>query len=397
MKRILLLVGLALFLLSGCGGGGDNDDSVAPATLALTEIRIEPTSLSLASGASKGLTAIAILADGTSKDVTEDAQWTSSSEHVATVGGNDEGGVVRALQPGQTVITATVGNLQGVAQVTVTATDGTVPGVTLESLTLSPASSSIPAGTVCTLTAMGRYSDGSSADLTSKVSWEISDANAARLQEAGKLRGLKISDVIVTAIFDGKIAQASIRVTAAVLVSLSITPSDAMIYPGTARNFHALGTYSDGSVIEHTREAQWSSSAPDVASTDNLFGKEGLVTADEVGTATIFAEFQGFKAEARARVTTATPQKLVINAVQGPFLPLSEYPFKAQCYYSDGAILDVTELVEWSSSDEEVAELLVADGKWGSFIAHIAGTARIIAKLEIPGKDLEATFTLTVE
>ena len=73
------------------------------------------------------------------------------------------------------------------------------------------------------------------------------------------------------------------------LESIAVTPTDPSIVLGTKQQFSALGRYSDGSEMDLTAQAQWTSSAPNVATVSDEPGSDGLATSVIVGRATIKA------------------------------------------------------------------------------------------------------------
>jgi YVTN family beta-propeller protein len=73
------------------------------------------------------------------------------------------------------------------------------------------------------------------------------------------------------------------------LESIAVTPTDPSIVLGTKQQFSALGRYSDGSEMDLTAQAQWTSSAPNVATVSDEPGSDGLATSVTVGRATIKA------------------------------------------------------------------------------------------------------------
>jgi len=75
------------------------------------------------------------------------------------------------------------------------------------------------------------------------------------------------------------------QVTPPALVSLAVDPVLASVPAGATQQFHATGTYTDGSTADLTSSVIWSSSDPSVATVD----ANGLATGMGVGTATISA------------------------------------------------------------------------------------------------------------
>jgi uncharacterized protein YjdB len=84
----------------------------------VASLSISPTSAEVPAGASATFALNAVGTDGTIWNATDDADWTSSDEDVATV----TGGMAMALMAGDTTITATLGGMSVSAALTVTDT-----------------------------------------------------------------------------------------------------------------------------------------------------------------------------------------------------------------------------------------------------------------------------------
>src|SRR6266849_5403898 len=67
-------------------------------------------------------------------------------------------------------------------------------------------------------------------------------------------------NTVVSALFAGQVGTASLTVTNATLVSISVTPASASITLGSSQQFRAVGTFSDGSTVTITGQANWASS-----------------------------------------------------------------------------------------------------------------------------------------
>lgn len=160
---------------AGCAGG---DVAV------LESIELAPLSPMIVAGRTDQLTATGHFSDGSSADVTETADWTSSVPATATVS-NSSGtrGLVTGLAQGATTVTATIGAVSMGTGVTVTAPE-------LESIAVTPSDSSVSAGMTQQFTATGTFSDSSTQDLTTAVTWASSNTAAATISNAMGSAGL---------------------------------------------------------------------------------------------------------------------------------------------------------------------------------------------------------------
>lgn len=194
------------------GAGGVSDTAGVTVTAAVvTDVQVTPVNPSVPDGLTQQFTATALFSDGTNQDVTVSANWDSSTG-AATV---DQNGLATGVQPGQTTITATFQGNPGQTTLTVTA-------AVLQSLDVTPAAPSIPAGFTEQLVATGFFSDGSSRNITEEVQWSSADPAIASVSNTAGSRGLVSGvsaggPVSVTATAPGNISDnAQVTATAAV-------------------------------------------------------------------------------------------------------------------------------------------------------------------------------------
>jgi uncharacterized repeat protein (TIGR03803 family) len=73
------------------------------------------------------------------------------------------------------------------------------------------------------------------------------------------------------------------------LMSIAVTPAIPTSYVGTSVQFHAVGSYSDGSTSDMTATVTWNSATASVATISNASGSPGLATSLASGSTTITA------------------------------------------------------------------------------------------------------------
>lgn len=184
------------------GGGTGGNQSAPPATL--VSITVTPAAPSIVRGSTQQLTATGFYSDGSSKNITSSVQWTSASAGVASVSSS---GLVTALAPGTSTITASFGSISGSASLAVT-----TPAPTLVSISITPAAASISLGTTQQFSAVGTYSDQSAADLTNQVNWTVTNSAVASISGAGLASPSQIGFTEVTATLDGMSGAANLAV-----------------------------------------------------------------------------------------------------------------------------------------------------------------------------------------
>ena len=75
----------------------------------------------------------------------------------------------------------------------------TVTAPTLQSIVVTPATQTISANASAQFTATGNYSDGTARDISSLVTWSLSDTTVASVTSSGRVTGLTTGQITVTA------------------------------------------------------------------------------------------------------------------------------------------------------------------------------------------------------
>ncbi len=220
----------------------------------------------------------------------------------------------------------------------------------LDSLTISPSTTTLAAGTEVKLRAVGRYTDGTTADLSRSVGWS-SSSPVASVDQTGLVRGVTAGSSVVTVSFGTIFASSAVVVTDAVPVELSLDIQPPSIAKGTSSQLTVMARFSDGSRQEVTSQANLTSGAPNVASVEggaSLLGRA-------VGTTTVTASFAGLSDSAVLTVTDAVLTRLRLSS-SGLSLPKgTSASVTATGVFSDQSEQDLTLDVAWSSTDTVVA------------------------------------------
>jgi N-acetylneuraminic acid mutarotase len=193
-------------------------------------------------------------------------------------------GDVVAVSPGAAAFSNGVLNVYVLSGSTKTVRVSFVSG--LLSIAITPAAPSLAKGLTEQFTATGTFSDASTADLTGSVTWTSSTPSAATVNGAGLAQSVAAGSTTITATSGSVSGSAMLTVTAAVLESFAITPSSPSTGIGLTRQLMAVGTYSDGTTANVTSLANWTSSAPTVAT---VGGQTGLTTGVSLGSTNISA------------------------------------------------------------------------------------------------------------
>lgn len=180
-----------------------------------------------------------------------------------------------------------------------------LPRASLVSIAITPATPSIAKGTTQQFAAIGTYSDASTQNITSSVTWLSSNTSTATISNAAENKGLATGVspglTTITATMGNVSGNTSLSVTNASLVSIVVSPPDAQIAQGTTQQFTAVGVFSDASTQNVTNSVTWSSSNVATATISN----NGLATGIASGDATITAALGSVSGTASLNVTSA--------------------------------------------------------------------------------------------
>ncbi len=148
------------------------------------------------------------------------------------------------------------------------------------------------------------------------------------------------------------------------LSSVIITPTTQTMAVGQTVNFSAMGTYSDGRTIDVTHLVVWSSSDSAVVSNDGGFSSLNSTTlikftARAIGSANLSATPVGGVSSSIS--VTVTPAISVTPPSPYTGVGLTEQ-LSAIGTYSDSTKLDITNQVNWTSSNTAVATINANSG-----------------------------------
>ena len=160
----------------------------------------------------------------------------------------------------------------------------------LVSISVTPGSQpNLVKGLTESFTATGIYKRGPAKDVTADVKWTSADNSIAIIDSDGVATAISAGNDIIMASWSGRTSQ-PISLTVIALYSISITPiSLTNLTVGSVQQFMATGTYSDGSKVDITSQANWTSSDSSVA----IVSSSGLVTSIEEGNTYITASLFG--------------------------------------------------------------------------------------------------------
>src|SRR5580704_701440 len=159
--------------ISATSGSVTGSTTVNVQSAVLSSITVRPVNKKIVPFTSQQFQAIGTYTDGSTHNVTG-LSWTSSDTAVATIGGS---GRAKALTPGSTTITATLGTISGLTPLDVS-------NATIVSISVTPSGRTIAPGTRLAFAATGVFSDHTTQVITRDCTW-ASDNHAVATVGAG--------------------------------------------------------------------------------------------------------------------------------------------------------------------------------------------------------------------
>jgi len=187
-KAIIALLSVVMsFLFTGCCGPffrGSNG---------VVALSISPGNSSIQPGGTQQFTATGTFGNGGTGDVTNRTSWSSSDEGIATI---DSSGLATGVSYGAVTITGDCQCYQSKVSLAVS-----TQTVSLTSITVTPANSTINVGKTQQFTATGNYSNNTTQNLTNSVTWNSSDTTTATISSTGLATGVRGGNVTITATY----------------------------------------------------------------------------------------------------------------------------------------------------------------------------------------------------
>lgn len=358
----------------------------------LESITVSPAKTSRGVGDVLTYGATAHYGGGGTENITQRMSWATSNAAIAKAP-NEEGNrsKVLTLVPG----TVTVSAVDSVSGMSASTAELRVLGA-LERITLAPAAATRIVSTTQNYTATGHFAGGEEENITQRMVYSSSnlgvafppneDGNRSKVLLVGLGQAtISATDTVTGLSTTSTGDDATITVTGP-LEKITLSPATTTRAVGQPLNVTATATYGGGATKNVTQQLVYTSSKPSVAEVPNEDGNKSRVVLVSPGTATISAvdPVSGIGSAASGGNTTLV--------VTGPLESLTITPATAtrkvgepQGYtvighYVGGATKNLTQVVEYTSSNPEVAQAPNVDGNRGQILAIGVGTATISAR-----------------
>jgi uncharacterized protein YjdB len=343
---------LGTVTISANFGGMTGSASLTVNAANVSSLTIQPANGSIAQGTRIFFTAIGTYSDGSTHDLTRVVTWSSDNTPVLTIGATT--GLGFGAAPGQANVSATLGSLTASVPFTVT-------GATIVSIAITPSGSSLPTGGRGVMNAIGTFSDATTQNLSSYVTWSSDNTGVAtvgtNLSNYGVVVGISPGTANISATFSYAGASATgsapLTITTATLSTISMTPPTAVIAPGSAVGIAAYGTFTDGTVEWINPLCTWSSSSNTIANVS----PNGLVSGQSAGVVTITAQDGSVTGTASVLVESAALSSIQVTPSSRTVPVGFSTAFSATGTFTNGDTQDLTSFVNWTSSNPSIATI----------------------------------------
>ncbi len=377
---------IASFGLEGCGGSSSPSSPADiitpdPVVRTLQSISIAPFINTLPKGSEQGFTVTGLYSDNSNEDISQQVTWSVDNSTNASV---DNSGKLQALKAGTVTITAQAeDNLSVSKQLTIT-------DVTLDSIEIIPAIIEISAGIQKKITAIGYYSDGSYQDITEQVSWQSSNTSVSTFSGA-TLTALTAGQAKISGSIGNVTATADLQVTSALLERIEINPFNNVMVRGSSQKLLVNGFFSDYSSQDITDQVSWQIADNSIISIDD---ETAVLSAVIAGSSNLTANYEGYSDVVSVQVTSnISLVGIEIQPTNPVVIAGQRQAFKATAIYSDHTNRDITQFVNWTTSDASLVEIDNRINFNGEAYTHSVGSPTITASY----KQQTASTRMTIQ
>ncbi len=336
--------------------------NVVPSVI-ITEIIVEPLSMSLFYGNCVQLSATAIWSDGSTSDITQECTWSNSRPDAADL--SSSAMLINIYRGNEDyvdlIISAEFNGIRNTALIKCYRDGYTYYDYELN---LDPESATVTIGSSLQITAMlttttfvnGVNIGSTYTDVTSSAQWSSLHPDKASVS-AGEVTTLVTGHATIKAVYGTTTGYATLMIIPQndpAITYLTLSPTSATITANGNQSFTATATYSDGTTSDVTSLCSWSSSDTDAATVSN--GKAtGCNTSSSAKTTTITATLSGMSTTANLLVEGATKSPMAFSIYASP--SIIEWNgtslLSASVIWSDGSVTTETDVSYIITSGEE--------------------------------------------
>jgi len=368
-----IILSVMILLLAACGKGTDSDQTTITS---LKDLEITSTDTKIAVDGSVKLELKGKNGADEIQTVEEGIEWLSSHPDVANI---DEDGNVTGIKEG--VVTLIAIKDGEVKHITLGIGDGEIP-VSTSTLALNSTSITLETDQTSQLNATLTNNEGNAENVTADVKWLMVNATVASIDASGLITAKAVGNSLIIAIKNGLVKQAKVTVNAATTDPASENAAPVITILGqTSINITVGETYVDeGATATDEEEGDLSDSIAVNSTVDTTRVGNYTVTYDVTDSLNTAATqvvrqviVENIEQDPNAILISIQIEKPKYKVLSYEKIQLISYAF-----YNDNSKIEVTNQVEWSSSNEENATVDVN----GIVQVLKAGKVSIYAKYE---------------
>lgn len=332
---------------------GKSEVITTTVTKKIKSLQKNKQNIELRIGGQEQINLTATYTDGTTENVTQDAEWTVADEAIADV----TNGLVTGQAAGTTTITAKFGKQTTTIPVNV----GIVRRLEADQTQLSLLQKEKVQIVLKAIFPNGDVED----HVADKAVWTTSNEAVADALN-GEITAYGPGTATITATYGTK--SVSIRVEVDAAKKLTTEKSHLFMRVNQSESIVLKAIYADGSSQDVTTKAEWSSNNEHVA-----FVKDGKITAASAGEAIITAKYGD--RSINITLDIEVPRSLEVNKDTLSLHVGDSENLDLQARFANGDIATITDKAEWTSSNDEIIGVLK-----GKVTAYKSGRATLTAK-----------------
>jgi uncharacterized protein YjdB len=272
--------------------------------------------------------------------------WSSNNTSVASVSAS---GVVTGVAVGSATITATVAGISANVTITVNA-PAPVPVTTIS---LSPTSVSVVAGSTAQIAATPRDAQGN-ALVGRTITWASNNTAVASVSATGLITGVAAGSATITVTSGSINANIFVTVTTpapAAIATISLSSTSVSVTAGSTSLITATARDGQGNALTG-RVLTWASNNSAVATVSPT----GLITGLTTGTATITATGEGILASLTVTVSPGAVANISISPLGGSLCVAASLQLSVIAHDANGNVVSGRPVV-WVSSNPLIASI----------------------------------------
>src|SRR5262249_11209738 len=157
--------------IKAVAGSANASATLTVTNATLVSLAVTPANASIPLGSTQQFTATGTFSDSSTQDITGSVTWSSSASSIVGIAVT---GLATGKNLGSATITATSGSVSNTASATVNADN-------LVSLSITPSNPTIAATTQQQFSAIGKFSNGATKNLTAQCTWTSDNTAAATI------------------------------------------------------------------------------------------------------------------------------------------------------------------------------------------------------------------------